>query len=422
MLSFLADSFFYIEALIFKWYWLGLPFALAWALWKIWLVHIFLKYKYSIKWTLLEVKLPVDVVTSPKAMEQVFASLWGIRRFTRRFWDTYIRGVYQEYYIFEIVFRKGKIHFFVRTPVKFKDFVEGRIYAQYPEAEISQGEDYFSKLPPEVPKDYKFYGTEFKFLRDPYLPIMTYYNFTEVGEKEEKTDPLANIFEIFSSFPDSALVVLQYFVRPKLEEEWKPQGEAFVQGLLGAGEEKKPSIVASLFSFVKELMVALRGSLEYTDTSSEAKKEVSTFSLSPGTLDVMKEVERKISKLGFDVGIKVFYLDKKDSFASYLTTGLASLFQSVNTQNMNAIVVNNDTRTSYLRKYRFKLMLKDHRLALKTRRFYKRVLWQSFPFKPVVLNTEELATICRLPGAKVKTPLLERARVKKAEPPLELPG
>jgi len=66
-------------------------------------------------------------------------------------------------------------------------------------------------------------------------------------------------------------------------------------------------------------------------------------------------------------------------------------------------------------------MFKDQRLALKERRFYRRFLWQSFPYKPLILNTEELATICRFPGEKIRTPLLERAQIKTSEPPLDLP-
>src|SRR3990167_3681475 len=71
---------------------------------------------------LLLIELPKENEKTPISAEQMFASLHGLLRFTP--------GV-QEHLSLEIASQQG-IRFYVYTPVHFKNFVEGQIYAQYP--------------------------------------------------------------------------------------------------------------------------------------------------------------------------------------------------------------------------------------------------------------------------------------------------
>ncbi len=423
MLNFLTDFLLQVWHLIWRWGWIALPIALVFIFWDLWRTYIAIKYKASLKWVFLEVVVPSDLMTGPKAMEQVFAGLWSTVKFAERFWDTYVKGVFQEWYIFEIVLKNGKIHFYIRTLKKFRQLVESRIYAQYPEVEIREAEDYYHLLPPRLDEEkYDFWGTEFKFLNNYVYPILTYSYFTDERNKEDRTDPMANILEAFSIFPDSALVVLQYFIRPKKDAEIKAAAKAEVDKLMGIKPPPpKPGGISNFFGFLKEIFLMILGEKPSTESSvSSTTEKPNTLSLSPGTLEKIKAIERKASKYCFDVGIKAFYYDRKENLNKDLTATLISIFHPVNSQGLNSIIVNGNAQTA-LPKYKFKIMLKDQRLNLRRRRFYRRFVWQSFPYDPLVLNIEELATICRFPSIKVRTPLVEKTQIKTAEPPLELP-
>ncbi len=424
MLAFSSNILSQLWTAFWQWGWIGLFIALVLIFWELWKTYIAIKYKASLKWIFLEVTVPNDLMTGPKAMEQVFAGLWSTVKFAERFWDTYVKGVFQEWYVFEIVLRGGKIHFYIRTLEKFKDLVESRIYAQYPEVEIKEAQDYYHLLPYRLDEEkYDFWGTEFKFLNNYVYPILTYSYFTETKNKEDRTDPMANILEAFSVFPSSALVVLQYFIRPKKDGPIKSAAKAEVDKLMGIKPPpSEPGFIFKFLSLFSKIIFAMFGQ-EPSSASSKENSSVdkpSTLSLSPGTLEKIKAIERKASKYCFDVGIKAFYYDKKENMNKDLAATLISIFHPVNSQSLNSIIVNGDAQTS-LPKYKFKIMLKDQRLNLRRRRFYRRFIWQSFPYDPLILNIEELATICRFPSIKVRTPLVEKTQVKTAEPPIDLP-
>ncbi len=423
MLNLLTKVFSNIWQIIWQWSWISLPIAFGIILYKLWMDYISIKYKSSLKWVFLEVVVPSDLMTGPKAMEQVFAGLWSTVKFAARFWDTYVKGVFQEWYVFEIVLRNGRIHFYIRTLKKFRELVESRIYAQYPEVEIKEANDYYNMLSPRLDEEkYDFWGTEFKFLNNYVYPILTYSYFTDERNKEDRTDPMANILEAFSVFPSSALVVLQYFIRPKKDAEIKAAAKKEVDKLMGIKPPPpSPGKISKFFSFFKNLFLAiLGGEIPSQEGGSSSSEKPNTLSLSPGTIDKIKAIERKASKYCFDVGIKAFYYDKKENLNKDLTATLISIFHPVNSQGLNSIIVNGDAQTS-LPKFKFKIALKDQRLNLRRRRFYRRFIWQSFPYDPLVLNIEELATICRFPSIKVRTPLVEKTQIKTAEPPIDLP-
>src|SRR5487761_932621 len=80
---------------------------------------------------LLEIKPPPDVLRTPKAMEMVFAGLHGIWN-TIKLRDRYIQGeFYHPRLSLEMVGTDGQMHFYIRMPKKFRNFVEAHIYAQY---------------------------------------------------------------------------------------------------------------------------------------------------------------------------------------------------------------------------------------------------------------------------------------------------
>ena len=94
--------------------------------------------------------------------------------------EKYYKGHYQRWFSFEIVSIDGYIQFIIRTEKKFRDLVESAIYAQYPEAEITEVDDYTKGFPDTFPNDtHDLWGTEWTLVEDNEYPIRTYQDFED---------------------------------------------------------------------------------------------------------------------------------------------------------------------------------------------------------------------------------------------------
>src|SRR3989338_5898481 len=155
-------------------WWFWLPPLLFYAAFLVWTYYLKQRYYANLKWILLEVKIPKEIAKPPQAMEQIFAGIHGALR-NYDFEEKYWKGLQVDHFSFEIVSVGGKIHFYIYAPVEYRNNFESLIYAQYPESEIKEAENYFSGLPDEIPDDeWNLFGTEFALVREDPYPIRTY--------------------------------------------------------------------------------------------------------------------------------------------------------------------------------------------------------------------------------------------------------
>jgi len=132
-------------------------------------------------------------------------------------------------------------------------------------------------------------------------------------------------------------------------------------------------------------------------------------------------IERSVSKLGFDCGIRGIYLAREGAFNPSHIKGLIGAFRQYNSNELNGFRPNNVTGFDYAWQD-----FKDIRVNKKKRKIfdaYKRRSYFHIPYprKPFVLNLEELATIYHFPGGVAETPTFGRISSRKAEPPPNLP-
>src|SRR3990167_9984514 len=93
----------------------------------------------TLDFMLLEVKLPPEVEKTPKAMEVVFSGIhaaWSVIKWRNK----WLEGELQPRFSFEIAGTGGEMHFYIRFERKFRQFIEAKIYSQYPDAEIFEVE------------------------------------------------------------------------------------------------------------------------------------------------------------------------------------------------------------------------------------------------------------------------------------------
>src|SRR3989344_113729 len=104
-------------------------------LWVAWYRHRDREAK-SLAMVCLQVAVPRDNEIKTDAMEQVFSSLYAIKKGSLGpfGWFTFLQS--QPHVSFEMVARKEDIRFYIVVPDKLRDLVEKQIHGGYPGAEI----------------------------------------------------------------------------------------------------------------------------------------------------------------------------------------------------------------------------------------------------------------------------------------------
>ncbi len=393
-------------------WWIFLPILLFLAMMTAFEYYTKLKYIKAIKWVLLELRIPQDPGKSPKAMEQIFASLHGTLPPPIKWRDKFFKGKMVDWISFEIVGIGGEIHFYIRTQEQYKKLVQSQIYAQYPDSEITElVDDYVNLLPSSLPNDTNdLFGSEMVLSKEDYYPIRTYPEFEEKSSGPDyvkRIDPLASLAEVMSSLEAGEFLGVQLLIRPA-RETWVKKGQAEMDKLQG----KKPKAGESMLSnLVFEIEKAIPGHVE---VAKEDKKPEQT-QLTSGKQEAIKAAEKKMSKIGYECGIRFIYSGPRENFHRAHISGVVGTFKQFSLQTVNSFKLNTATVTAC--KWPFKKQKEYKRKVFLLSKYKNR----SLPMKEFVLNIEELATIYHLPDIGVRSPLLPRVEAKKGEPPVGLP-
>ncbi|MDP2860806.1 MAG: DUF87 domain-containing protein, partial [bacterium] len=178
--------------------------------------HILLRlWKYrkreatSLDFCLLEMAVPRDNEIKIDAAEQMFASLYALKKGGR---FSFLRP--QEHLTFEIVGRTQDIRFYVSAPNRLRDLVEKQIHGAYPGAEI------------KVVNEYNIFSEEGKVafaslkLRSPdFYPIKIY--------KDLPTDPLSAITSVLAKMGEGEGAAVQILISPA-DSPWQKNGRKYV--------------------------------------------------------------------------------------------------------------------------------------------------------------------------------------------------
>lgn len=400
-------------------WWIVLPIVTFFLFWDFWVLYIQFRFITAIKWMLLEIKVPKNILKTPKAMEQVFAAAHAPYTYGLRFSEKYWEGMVEYWMSFEIVGSAGESHFYLRLPKQYRNLMESAIYAQYPGAEITEVEDYVRQMPRVLPsKAVQLYGNE-QILREPSCyPIRTYPMFEESVE-ERRVDPIASLMEAVSKLKADEQVWIQILARPT-GDDWKKEGQAIINKMIGKKEEKKPSFW-SFFGMGVSLGEVLRAPFEHPSLEGEKPKKKDEFNfrmllLTPGEKEVVEGIERKIAKLGFETTIRFLYIDKREAFSRDNVASVTGFFRQFNTQNLNLLKPDKKTMTAAVHG-----LFKQMRLNWRRRIVYEKYRDLLFNRRKPILNIEELATIYHFPIAGVESTYLEKVESRKGGPPPALP-
>lgn len=329
---------------------------------------------------LLILEIPKANDKSELAAEQLFASLHGILRDKE---ELKRHGGRQEHLSFEVASVNGQIRFYVWTPTNLQSFIEGQIYAQYPTVQIHKAEeDYVAH---EREHDV-VHTAEIKLSDSEFLPIKTFQSF--------EVDPLAGITGTLAKLEKTGEELwVQVLVQP-IADDWHKAANAWIQKV----RNKTPSFFTSAggSGWFSNALVALWQPPEAGEGGKTAAPE-----LSEREKTRIAEAEKKATKLGYRVSVRLAYLGDSEDSAKLRMQAIIGTFKQFNSTNLNGFTMGASSwGKEALQPYR-------------DRTFTKR--------NSYILNIEELASVFHLPHTNVETPNIVWASSKTAEPPAKLP-
>ncbi len=373
-----------------EWWWVVIPAYLVFLYSEVWVDYFQKRTTESVNWKNLLISVPKEFTRGPEVMEQFFASMWSLYA-PPNLIDTVFKGEKQNFLSFELVGIDGNVRFIVHTPDIFQDHVEAQIYAQYPEAEIQEIDDYTELIPDDfLDKGYDLWGTEFEFTNKEsdelknMFPIRTYHVF-EHQFSGVSTDPMAAITEFLSRLKKGEQVWFQILTRPA-SPGWGKIGQKFVQSVVDKYKWDKDSGGGGM--------------------------------MPPTDQDIIKAVSSKIERQGFECKFRFVYVGKKEVFQkSYGVTGAIGPIQQFCSNVMNGVKPNKSVTTS------IDYFFPDMRVKFRKKALFRAMKKRDFEFGSafLVFNPEELATLWHFPEPQVKAERVEKIRAKKSGAPAGLP-
>lgn len=374
------------------------------------------EFKKSLKFILLELRIPREIKKSPQAMEQVLGVLHTLRNAPGDIKETYAEGEVTVWFSLEIVSFGGEIHFYVRAQKKQKNLVEAAFFSYYQDVEVVEVEDYASKLPKNLFDLYvegkDIWGTEMVLSKEEAYPIKTYRYFENEAE-EKQFDPISSFLEVLGKLKKGEVVAMQFLIAPA-SNSWKDKWIGFLEKL------REPSTTK-------------------IGVGEEGEREVA-IARSPGEVDVLEAVETNLSKPAYDTLVRFIYISPKETYyETFARRGLVGAFAQYAALNLNSLSQNRiiSTRTGLWywphifsterKEYRKQRILYNyiHREVPPERKIGKFIymypLNWNLASRRFKMNVECIATLFHPPTSVVLTaPHIKRVESKKGGPPAGL--
>lgn len=400
-------------------------FAFLAGVWWFYLEYIQGRFMANTKYVILAIDVPRENEQTPKAVEHIFSHLHGMHRNPNRR-EKYIDGYVQPTVTIELISIGGFIQFIIRCPEAHRDLTEAAIYAQYPNAEISEVEDYTAHIPTHFPNDQvNMWGAEIVPVAPDFYPIKT-YPLWEHSLTQTFLDPMASMLEVMGRIQAGEQLWLQWVLEPSDLLSWRARGLELINTLIGARKKKKSSALGSLAEAPGAILhgtfeTLSRTIMEPSDSSPQKRERDEPPSLmqhlAPNVRAVVEAVGMKISKIGFKTKMRFVYLGPNDHFDRARIGAIFGALKQFAALDLNGFRPDAKMKTN---RVWFNVERRVNTLRRKILLGYKnRSIWHGR--KTFVLNIEELASLWHFPVITVKAPQVKKSEAKRGEPPVSLP-
>ena len=293
---------------------------------------------------------------------------------------------------FEILAQKGQIFFYIATPSYLAETLKQQLLAVYPHAHIEEIEDYNIFSPKGA-----VLGAYFRLGREFIFPIKTY--------KKMEGDPLEGIINTLSKLGEGDGAAVQLVARSAYKKWHRKgvrvaremqQGKTVLQALRKAGMgnvfDKFFGVLAFIFSLFKS----------DPKKQQNLNKPEEQYRLSPMEEEVVKGIEEKTSKAGFEANIRIITSSEKRERAMSCLDNIVNAFGQYNI-------------------YQYGNSLKKVR-RIKIDQLVSDFIHRSFnPKYKLILNSEEMTSLWHLPLPTTEAPGIKWLEARKAPPPINLP-
>ena len=413
-----GQSFQLISAVWQQGWFIFVPAVLLYMAYWYWLEYMAGEFIKSIKWVNISIDVPAENEESPKVMEEFFNAIHSVQtkpNFLDRFW----KGKVQEWFSLEIVGIDGQVKFILRCPDYYKDLIEAHLYAQFPEVEVHQVEDYATAIPDKFKEaGYDLFGAEMVLTNKDFYPIRT-YPFFEHQLTQRIIDPLSTLAEVMNKLKQGEQIWIQFTIRPVNIEvmlAWPKKATEFVQGLMGKETPTtNPAILEALGKAgdVASTVTGIGGEV----AGAEESFPEAAFLMPPGQRKVVEAIERNVAKQAFEFKCRLVYVARKELFDKRRFNAAMGAFKQFNSYDMNGFKPYTATFTKV--NYFFakpRVFARQKKLL----RGYKTRSW-AVGTKPAILTSESLASLFHIPHMTVKAPSMTRTLAKKGSAPSNLP-
>ncbi|MEI8361275.1 MAG: hypothetical protein WCG01_04045 [bacterium] len=405
--------------------WLPIAFIFMWGFWQLWQDYIGGQWGAKQKYIFLAIDVPKGNEQSPKAVENLltyFAGAHSNPNLIEVYWD----GVGQKTFSLEIASIDGYTQFIIRANADFRSLVETAVYSTYPDAEITEINDYTKGYPRTFPNDeYDVWAAEFVLANpEKLLPIKCYKEFEHTFGKPETQfrDPIASLMDLCSSLRPGEQLWYQIIIVPIDQgKRFSGGGAKAIGKIFGDKPKSSPHWMSGIADEVAGWMAALTGIDLRGAPAAEKKPETALkmMDLRPEQKKQVEGIQEKISKQGFEFKMRLVYMARRDVINKpKVANGFVGFIKQFGANDLNAFKPHSKTvtSTSYFRKASRLNYRKNNIVGA----YMDRSGWVGS--ERGLLNIEELATIWHFPiEASVRAPLIQKTSGRKAEPPITLP-
>lgn len=344
-------------------------------------------------------------------MEMFYANLGGMK--AQKGFRAFLFGRYDHLSLEIVADHDGLISFYLSIPRYMQQFIEQQIQAQYPHSQIEEVTDYNIFSPQGV-----ILGASLVLKKNYIFPIKTYLKMDSdplnavintLSKLNPGVSPLASSRVSVSGLDGAAIQIIVRSARPS----WHKRG-AKVASEMQQGKKLSEALrmvqANKFLKFLGDILEDLEDIIENLWLIKPVKKDEldsapapkEPYRLSPMEEEVIKSLEEKTSRAGFDVNIRIIVSSSNreraeanlknilNSFAQYSGYEYANSFKAVRPRKLEKLIQN--------------------------------FIYRHFDEKrKIILNTEEMVSLYHFPLPQTETPNIRWLLAKKAPAPTNLP-
>ncbi len=387
------------------WWGIGVASALVVVYIVRWLLHRRSRLSATFQQVVLLVTVPKELSekeqqqnrsTDPKevigSLETFILNLGGIPasrspNVVKNAWDNFWFGRHDEIAL-EIVAHGGLIKFYVVTPRYLQQLVELQLHAQYPRAHIEETNDYNIFTPNAT-----IMGGYLRLTKRSMFPIRTF--------RKHDSDPLNALTNVLSKMGEREGAAIQILIRPA-HRGWQKHGQHVADKLQHGKKIDEAMGSKGLSGYLRNTAKVATSSFE-TPAEAAKKNQFTPPYLTPMAQELVKSIEEKASKPGFNVNIRLVTSSSDVQRSRMNLINLTNAFGQFRGQ---------ESENGFVRRHTFR------RGA-----FLHNFIYRHFSVRnSFILNSEELTSLWHLPLPTTETPNILWLQARKAPGPVNAPG